>query len=201
MGKTREPLTEGLNFYTLVLSSIDFADMALPPREQRHRGLPDLMAEHREEASVSVFTSRAWRRMLDIRGPLVHELILEFFSMFRFGKAILDLDTPGTLQFYARQIPDKGDLMDYWMWISYATNFLDTAPSYTLIRDLILRLYHRLIACSIARRSQAPEKVTVMDFFYLRGMDIGSINVPYLLARYLRLFAAGRKSGAHISGG
>ncbi|GKE10835.1 hypothetical protein Tco_1414386, partial [Tanacetum coccineum] len=32
-------------------------------------------------------------------------------------------------------------------------------------------------------------------------MDVGSVNVPYLLARYLRLFAAGRKSGAHISGG
>ncbi|GJT79307.1 hypothetical protein Tco_1053649 [Tanacetum coccineum] len=71
-------------------------------------GLPDLMAdglsgkmlmEHRDEAGVSVFTSRAWRRMLDIRVPLVYELILEFFSTFRFGQAILDLDTPGTLQF------------------------------------------------------------------------------------------------------
>ncbi|GKD85448.1 hypothetical protein Tco_1356602 [Tanacetum coccineum] len=31
-------------------------------------------------------------------------------------------------------------------------------------------------------------------------MDVGSVNVPYLLARYLWLFAARRKSGAHISG-
>ncbi|GJV95936.1 hypothetical protein Tco_1547513 [Tanacetum coccineum] len=58
-----------------------------------------MLIEHRDEAGVSVFTSKAWRRMLDIRGPLVHELILEFFSMFRFGQAILDLDTPSTLQF------------------------------------------------------------------------------------------------------
>ncbi|GKA67356.1 hypothetical protein Tco_0767164 [Tanacetum coccineum] len=49
--------------------------------------------------------------------------------------------------------------------------------------------------------SSAPEKVTVTDLFYLRGMDIDLVNVPYLLARYLRMFAAGRKSGAHISGG
>ncbi|GJV79489.1 hypothetical protein Tco_1515359 [Tanacetum coccineum] len=146
-------------------------------------GLPDLMAEgltarmtmeHRDEAGVSVFTSRAWMRMFDIRGPLVHELILEFFSTFRFGQAILDLDTLGTLQF-------------------------QLAPSYTVIMDPILRMYHRLIACSIAGRSQAPEKVTVTDLFYLRGIDVGSVNVSYLLARYLRLFAAGRKSGAHIS--
>ncbi|GKE13169.1 hypothetical protein Tco_1416720 [Tanacetum coccineum] len=32
-------------------------------------------------------------------------------------------------------------------------------------------------------------------------MDVGSVNFPYLLARYLRLFVTGRKSGAHISGG
>ncbi|GKA79894.1 hypothetical protein Tco_0786490, partial [Tanacetum coccineum] len=32
-------------------------------------------------------------------------------------------------------------------------------------------------------------------------MDVGSVNVPYLLARYLRLFDARRKSRAHIFGG
>nr|GEW00156.1 hypothetical protein [Tanacetum cinerariifolium] len=47
----------------------------------------------------------------------------------------------------------------------------------------MLRLCHWLIACSIAERSQAPEKVTVTDLFYLRGMDVGSVNIPYLLAR------------------
>ncbi|GKB02622.1 hypothetical protein Tco_0830711 [Tanacetum coccineum] len=159
-------------------------------------GLPDLMAkgltakmlmEHRDDQGVSVFTSKAWRRMFDIRGPLVHELILEFFSTFRFGQAILD--------------PDKGDLRDYWIGISFAGDFLSTTPSYIVIRDPILRLCHRLIACSIAGRSQAPKKVTVTDLFYLRGMDVGSINVPYLLARYLRLFTAKRKIGAHIPGG
>ncbi|GKC80184.1 hypothetical protein Tco_1130958 [Tanacetum coccineum] len=188
-------------------------NMALPPREQRHRflryegleypdtdivdfegrlarihrrevhrvpvfdfgGLPDLMAEglsgrmlmeHRDEAGISVFTSRAWRRMLDIRGSLVHEFILEFFSMFRFGQAILDLDTPGNLQF---QLGGARRRMSWRQFIlalglhteeemQTAGDFLGTSPSYTLIRDHILRLCHRLIACSIAGRSQAPKK-------------------------------------------
>ncbi|GKB19593.1 hypothetical protein Tco_0853516 [Tanacetum coccineum] len=176
-------------------------------------GLPYLMAEglsgsmlmeHRDKAGVSVFTSKAWRRMLDIRGLLVYELILEFFSMFRFGLAILDLDTLGTLQFQlggARRHPRQRDLRDYWIGISSAGDFLGTAPSYTVIKDPILRLCHRLIACSIAKRSRALEKVTLANLFYLRGMHIGSDNVPYLLARYLRLFATRRKSRAHISGG
>ncbi|GKC53681.1 hypothetical protein Tco_1076426, partial [Tanacetum coccineum] len=47
----------------------------------------------------SVFTSRAWRRIFEIRVPLVHELILEFFSTFRFGEGVLDLDTARALQF------------------------------------------------------------------------------------------------------
>ncbi|GJX54261.1 hypothetical protein Tco_0282630 [Tanacetum coccineum] len=70
------------------------------------RGLTDLMAEglsssmlmeHIDAQGQSVFTSRAWRRIIEIRGPLVHELILEFFSTFRFGEAVLDLDTAGAL--------------------------------------------------------------------------------------------------------
>ncbi|GJT25804.1 hypothetical protein Tco_0895741 [Tanacetum coccineum] len=206
-------------------------DMALPLHEQRHPFLrykelqytktdiedfeTRLTRIYRREIyrGVSLFTSRASRRLFDIRGSLVHELILEFYSTFRFGQAILDLDTPRALQFQlggarrrmswrdARQILDKGDLRDYWMGISSVGDFLGTTPSYTVIRDPILRLCHRLIACSIAGRSQAPKKVTVTDLFYLRGMDVDSVNAPYLLAKYLRLFAAGRKSMAHISGG
>nr|GEV06317.1 putative reverse transcriptase domain-containing protein [Tanacetum cinerariifolium] len=60
---------------------------------------------------------------------------------------------------------------------------------------------HRLIACSIAERSQALKNVTVTDLFYLRGMDVDSINIPYVLARYLRRFYLGRKLEALISGG
>ncbi|GJU37337.1 hypothetical protein Tco_1185691 [Tanacetum coccineum] len=148
-------------------------------------GLPDLMAEglrarmlmeHRDAQRVSLFASWAWRRLSDIKGLLVHELILEFFNTFRFGETILDLDTARALQFQLGGIPDKGDLRDYWIGISSVGYFLGTAPSYTSIRDLILRLCHGLIVCSIAGRSQAPEK-------------------------YLRLFAAGRKSGGLIFGG
>ncbi|GJS39225.1 hypothetical protein Tco_0564268 [Tanacetum coccineum] len=85
----------------------------------------------------SVFTSQVWRRLFDIRGPLVHELILEFFSTFRFG-----------------EIPDKRDLRDYWIGISSAGDFLSIALSYTSIRDLILRLCHRYLRLFALGRKQ-----------------------------------------------
>ncbi|GKC39551.1 putative reverse transcriptase domain-containing protein [Tanacetum coccineum] len=90
-------------------------------------------------------------------------------------------------------IPGKGDLHDYWRDISTDGDFLGPPPSYTLIRGPVLRLCHRMMAHNIAGRSQAHEKVTVTDLFYLRGLDVGSFNIPYLLARYLRRFALGRK--------
>ncbi|GKE37170.1 hypothetical protein Tco_1460575 [Tanacetum coccineum] len=71
-----------------------------------------------------------------------------------------------------RMITRKGDLRDYRRDISTDEDFLGPPPSYTLIRNPVLRL----------------------------GLDVGSINIPYLLARYLKIFAAGRKSEALISG-
>ncbi|GJT67128.1 hypothetical protein Tco_1018608 [Tanacetum coccineum] len=176
--------------------------MALPPREQRHRFLRYKGLEY-PNTDIVDFEGRLAR---------IHRREVHKVSVFDFG-GLPDLQAEGLsgrmLMDHrdeagaesARQIPDKGDLRDYWMGISSAGDFLATALSYTSIRDQILRLCHRLIACSIAGRSQAHEKVTVTNLFYLRGMDVGSVNVPYLLARYLRLFAVGRKSGAHISGG
>ncbi|GJW16040.1 hypothetical protein Tco_0020173 [Tanacetum coccineum] len=100
-----------------------------------------------------------------------------------------------------RLIPDKGDLSDYWVEISSGRDFLRGAPSYTYIRDSVQRLCHRLISYSIFRKGQAPEKVTATDLFYLRSMDRGAANVPYLLAHYLFRHAEGRKNGARLSRG
>ncbi|GKD30115.1 hypothetical protein Tco_1240893 [Tanacetum coccineum] len=168
-----------------------------------------MVMEHHDDAGVVVFTSRAWGRLFNTRGPLVRELVLEFFSTLRFGEFILalglhtgeEMKSPGFARYWSgseRMIPGKGDLHDYWRDISTAGDFLGPPPSYTLIKDPVLRLCHRMMAHNIVGRSQAPEKVTVTDLFYLRGMNVGSVNVHYLLARYLRLFTAGRKSGAHI---
>ncbi|GKE29171.1 hypothetical protein Tco_1444555 [Tanacetum coccineum] len=100
-----------------------------------------------------------------------------------------------------RLIPDKGDLSDYWVKISSGRDFLRGAPSYTYIRDPVRRLCHRLISYSISGRGQAPEKVTATDLFYLRIMDRGAANIPYLLAQYLFRHTEGRKSGARLFGG
>ncbi|GJY30458.1 hypothetical protein Tco_0413953 [Tanacetum coccineum] len=161
-----------------------------------------------------VFVSHAWRRLFRIRAPLVQEFILEFFSTCRIGDEMgLDVarlhiaeemvkDEFGAYWLGSeRVIPNKGDLSDYWVEISSGRDFLRDAPSYTYIRDPVQRLCHRLISYSIFGRGQAPEKVTATDLLYLRSMDRGAANVPYLLAQYLFRHAEGRKSGSRLSGG
>ncbi|GKE02956.1 hypothetical protein Tco_1390939, partial [Tanacetum coccineum] len=147
-------------------------------------GLPDLMFEgltarltmkHRDGAGVSIFSSQAWRRMLDIRGPLVHELILEFFSMFRFGQALLDLDTPGVLQFQLSRARRRMSWREFIVALGLHTKGEMQTPGFGVYW--------------VGSARQAPEKLTVTDLFYLRGMDVGSVNVPYLLAKYLRFVA------------
>ncbi|GKE42746.1 hypothetical protein Tco_1470030, partial [Tanacetum coccineum] len=53
--------------------------------------------EHRDGDGVMIFTSQAWSRVFETRGPLVRELILEFLNTLRFGEVLLDLDAPGTI--------------------------------------------------------------------------------------------------------
>ncbi|GJS95646.1 hypothetical protein Tco_0802614 [Tanacetum coccineum] len=168
----------------------------------------------------ALFTSHAWRRLFEVRELLVIEFILEFLSTYRMSDTEMGLDVVDTLCFQLgrakrrmtwrqfilalglhseeeiaepgfgaywtgseRVIPDKGDLRDYWMEMSSDKDFLGLAPSFVHIRD------------------PGAEKVTGVDLFYLRTIDRGTANVPYLLAQYLFHHAEGRKSGARLSGG
>ncbi|GJU81805.1 hypothetical protein Tco_1284170 [Tanacetum coccineum] len=78
---------------TLVLDFRSLLDLIAEGLTQR------MVMEHMDAEGVIVFSSKAWRILFDIRGPLIQEYILEFFSTFRFGEAILELDTIGALQF------------------------------------------------------------------------------------------------------
>nr|GEV43907.1 hypothetical protein [Tanacetum cinerariifolium] len=169
-----------------------------------HQGLTSrMLMENKDAQWQSVYTSHASRRLFELGGDKrrisLRKIILalelhtaEEMEIARFGSYWAES---------ARQISDKGAMSAYWRGISSEGDFLGAPPSCTHIRDPMLRFCHRLIACDIAGRSQAPEKVTVTVLFYLRNMDVGSVNIPYLLARYLRMFALRRKHGAMIYGG
>nr|GFB94814.1 hypothetical protein [Tanacetum cinerariifolium] len=147
------------------------------------------------------------------------ELILEFLSTLRFGETwhpyhhvskdthFLDTKVLSILmqilltsrRVLVRRSQETIELEAVYFGLRLHTR--EDMESLSFARDLVLRLCHRMMAYNIAGSSQAPEKVTMIDLFYLRGLDVRSVSIPYLLARYLRRFATGMKSMAHIFGG
>ncbi|GJV25910.1 hypothetical protein Tco_1378605 [Tanacetum coccineum] len=134
----------------------------LPPRDQRHLWLHYQVEGYTEEIDLAerlrmiytgddgqeVFVSHAWRRLFEIRIPLVQEFILELFNTCRIGSlhTAEEMTDDGFGEYWLgseRMIHDKGDLSDYWVEISSGKDFLRGAPSYTYIRDPMRRLCHR----------------------------------------------------------
>ncbi|GJS13475.1 hypothetical protein Tco_0407947, partial [Tanacetum coccineum] len=107
----------------------------------------------------------------EIRGPLVFELMLEFFSTCRISDTVLELDAADTLCFQLGGLRRQLSWRQFILAMGLNTaeemetdeiasdgDFLGAVPSYTSIWDLLRRLCHRLIAFRISKRGQAPEK-------------------------------------------
>ncbi|GJU01151.1 hypothetical protein Tco_1111489, partial [Tanacetum coccineum] len=114
-----------LRFDAQDYTNADIHDFEDRPDEMDQAMTDRLRIKHTGVDGQVVFTSHAWRQLFGIRGPLVRELILEFFRTCRFTDSVLDLDTADTFHI---------------------------VPSYTLIKEPLRRPCHRLIAFSIAGR-------------------------------------------------
>ncbi|GJR55938.1 hypothetical protein Tco_1406459 [Tanacetum coccineum] len=149
----------------------------LPPREQRHRFLRYEGLEY-TDSDITDFEGRLARiHMREVhRVPVfdfggLPDLMAEGLTARMFGQAILDLDTPGTLQFQlggARRhsIPGQG-VSKYWM----GNSLLE-------------------IPCTILhtpRLDQAPAKGDRTDLFYLRGRTLGRPRSLRVARRWFRL--------------
>nr|GEZ57609.1 hypothetical protein [Tanacetum cinerariifolium] len=174
--------------------------MALPPRDQRHQYLrfAGLQYTKGDIADYQMRLAKIYKKKVPQPPPPAAEPVWTMAQ--RLAKVEEDVHEIRRALGKQREILDNM-ACDFSRFSTWTVVRLSQMMSQAGVRDPIPRLCHNLIACSIARRSQVSEKVTVTDLFYLRGMDIGSVNVPYLLARYLRFFASGRKQGAMIFGG
>ncbi|GJT50435.1 hypothetical protein Tco_0976592 [Tanacetum coccineum] len=160
--------------YTREIHRVHVVDFQGMPELLRDGLFSSMAIEHCDEAVVVVFTSQAWGRLF---GGARRLLSWRQFILALGLHTEEEMESPSFSRYLSeseRLIPGKGDLHDYWSDILTDGDFLGPPPSYTLIRDSVLRLCHRMIAHNIAERIQAPKKVTVTDLFYLRGLDVGS---------------------------
>ncbi|GKE09870.1 hypothetical protein Tco_1413421 [Tanacetum coccineum] len=140
----------------------DVLDMALPPRDQRHQYLrfEGLQYTDADIADFEMRLGKIYRREVNRVQVFNFGGLIELMDERLRGRMLMKhKDAQGQSVESGRQISNKGDLSAYWREIYSEGDFLGTPPSYTLIRDPMLRLCYRLITCSIVGRSQALEKV------------------------------------------
>nr|GEV97685.1 hypothetical protein [Tanacetum cinerariifolium] len=173
--------TECLKLYKLCIILANFADMAFPPHDQRHLWLHYHVGGYTEEivhdfeqrletifGRQEVLVSHAWMRVFEIRAALVRKFFLEFFGTCRIGDE-MGLDVAGLHT--AEQMVEEG-FGAYWLGIKRVISD----------KGILVITGLRLISYNIYGREQAPKKVAATILLYLRSMDQGAANVPYLLA-------------------
>nr|GEU69648.1 hypothetical protein [Tanacetum cinerariifolium] len=140
--------------------------MALPPKEQRHEWLrfdTHGLSEINKEDDILDMTKRL---RMEHKGddsdvPVTSFVWRDLLSIR--GSLVIEL---GRLRWQLSiRIASQGDI-------------LGPPPTYTSIREPLRKLCDRLIAFTIFRKSQSPEKVSKTDLFFLCNMDEGKMGEP-----------------------
>nr|GEV35093.1 hypothetical protein [Tanacetum cinerariifolium] len=159
-------------------------------------GLSDLMAEglkgrmlmeHKDAQGQSVFTSRAWRQIILALGlHTAEEMHTAGFGLY-WAETLgpeRQLDATAGAPKAAEDAPDvdEGDLT-----VRAPIQEPQPPPPPPVSRTMPQRMARlkedvREIRGALGEQCEAPKKGTMTDLFYLRGMDVDSVNVPYLLA-------------------
>ncbi|GJX54998.1 hypothetical protein Tco_0284895 [Tanacetum coccineum] len=150
-----------------------------------------------------LFTSHAWRRLFEMRAPLVQEFILEFLSTCKVSDTEIGLDVVDTFCFQLGGVRGRMTWRQFLLALGLHTDEEMAKAgfgAYRLGSESVIHDKGDLREYWIEISGQTPEKVTGVDLFYLRSMNRGTANVSYLLAQYLFRHAEGRKSGARLSG-
>nr|GEU71535.1 hypothetical protein [Tanacetum cinerariifolium] len=136
---------------------------------------------HEAGSDKEIFTFVAWIRAFNINESVYAELCYEFYSTYEFDEVCADdeLQTKKIIKLRLGGLhsDEHFNAQDYWLNISHEEN-LGLPRIYTsTIRNLILRVIHKMITYSLYQRTTGYDKIQKNDLWLLKDV-VRSLSAP-----------------------
>ncbi|GJX08912.1 hypothetical protein Tco_0198771 [Tanacetum coccineum] len=156
------------------------------------------------ESDKEIFTSVAWIRAFNINEPIYAELYQEFYSTYEFDEVCADdelhlglyqaveLEEDGFNVYFEGGLrnDDNFNAQDYWLSISREENLSLSRSHTSTIKNLILRVIHKMITYGLCQRMTGYDKVQKNNLWLLCMFDArhqnGYTNVAWVIARWMK---------------
>ncbi|GJU15627.1 hypothetical protein Tco_1143593, partial [Tanacetum coccineum] len=136
--------------------------------------------------STDPFSGPQWGNLFRVNEPVYQELVREFFASFEFDASPCRENATLSRLRDCNTIKESRLLMEFWPTIGDG-GFNVGNTKVASIRDPRVKLAHRCIAMTIARRKETTHRVTEIDLYYLYCIYTPDVacNIPYWLYKYL----------------
>ncbi|GJW14723.1 hypothetical protein Tco_0018856 [Tanacetum coccineum] len=163
-----------------------------------------------------IFTSEAWTNAFNIDEPIYSELCHEFYSTYEFDETLLEFAKRLGL-YNSKEIEEEGfdvyfqgglrsdehfNAQEYWLSISREENLSLSRSHASTIRNLVLRVLHKMITYVLCQRTTRYDMMQKNDLWLLSLFEArhqnGYANVAWLIARWMKRKGAGSQKESMI---
>ncbi|GJV49992.1 hypothetical protein Tco_1440204 [Tanacetum coccineum] len=129
------------------------------------------------ESNEEIFTFVAWIRAFNIKEPIYSKLCHGFYSTYEFDKVYAGDELPQIIKFrlggHAHNLTfdDHFNAQEYWLSISREEDLSLSRSHASTIRNLILRVIHKMITYGLCQRTTGYDKIQKNDLWLLSMFD------------------------------
>nr|GEY04553.1 hypothetical protein [Tanacetum cinerariifolium] len=155
-----------------------------------------------------IFTSVAWIKAFNINESIYAELCYTFYSTYKFDEIrlyqVTELEEEGFNVYFKGGLHSEEHFNVYAYWLSISQEkHLGLSRSHTsTIRNLILRVIHRMITYGLCQRTNGYDKIQKNDLWLLNMFDAthqnGYANVAWVIVKWMKRKGARTQNESQI---
>ncbi|GKA90945.1 hypothetical protein Tco_0812815 [Tanacetum coccineum] len=158
------------------------------------------------ESGEEIFTYVAWIRAFNINEPIYTEIFHEFYSTYEFDEVCAsdELQTKKIIKFRLGGLrsDEHFNAQEYWLSISREDNLGLSRSHTSTIKNLILRVIHKMITYGLCQRTTGYDKIQKNDLWLLSMFEARHqnryANVAWLIAKWMTKKGVGIQKDSQI---